>query len=95
MARAAVAPDPRAMRLRLLLPLTLLGVAIAAPAAPAAVVGLGDQDPAAFSDARLRGLGPRHARLVVPYDAATADPARVQAWLAAVAAAGLAPHVAF
>jgi len=43
-------------------------------------------------DARLRALHPGSARLVVPYDAATSEPARVQAWLAA---AGLRPHVAF
>ena len=39
------------------------------------------------------------ARLLVPlallYDAATSEPAQVQAWLSAVAAAGLRPHVAF
>jgi hypothetical protein len=60
MARGPAAPDPRAMRVRRLLP-----------------------------------LGLRHARLVVPWYAATTAPGRVQAWLDAVAAAGLRPHVAF
>src|SRR3954469_19738276 len=99
MARGPVAPDPRAMRLglrlRLLLPVTLLALTLAPPAAHAAVVGISDQDAAAWGDARLRGLGVRHARLVVPWDAATTEPARVQAWLDAVAVARLAPHVAF
>ncbi len=33
--------------------------------------------------------------MIVPYDAATSEPAKVDAWLAAVGAAGLAPHIAF
>src|SRR5215212_9157575 len=95
MAPPASGPDAGPMRARLLLPLALAVLAACPPAAGAAVIGISDQDPAAFADARLRGLGLDHARLVVPWDAATTEPARVQAWLAAVAAAGLAPHVAF
>src|SRR4051794_37519946 len=84
------------MRARLLVPLTLLALAaLPAAAAHATTVGISDQDPAAFADARLRALHPRYARLVVPYDAATSEPDRVRAWLRAVAAAGLKPHVAF
>jgi len=85
--------DP--MRARLLVPLALLAAAALPAAARAAVVGISDQDPASFADARLGALHLGYARLVVPYDAATSEPARVQAWLAAVAAAGLRPHVAF
>ncbi len=73
---------------------TVLLLAVAGPA-HAVEVGLGDQKPAAFADARARALGLRHARLIVPWNAASSEPARVQAWLDAVAAAGLAPHVAF
>ena len=83
------------MRARLLVPLALLAVAVSPAAARAAVVGISDQDPASFSDARLRALPLGYARLVLPYDAATSEPARVQAWLAAAATAGLCPHVAF
>jgi hypothetical protein len=83
------------MRARLLVPLTLLAVAAFPAAARATSIGLSDQDPAAFSDARLRALHLGYARVVVPWDAATSEPARVQAWLGAVAAAGLTPHVAF
>ena len=68
----------------------------AAPAARATVVvGIGDQKASSFADARLRGLGLRDARLIVPWDAATSEPGAVDQWLAAVAAAGMTPHVAF
>jgi hypothetical protein len=70
--------------------------ALVAPASAAALtVGIGDQQPSAFADGRLRALGLRVARLTVPWDAATSEPAAVQAWLEAVAAAGMTPHVAF
>jgi hypothetical protein len=72
----------------------LLGLACAAPAG-AVRVGIADQEPAAFQDGRLRALGLKVARLVAPWDVATSDPAGVRAWLDAVAAAGLQPHVAF
>jgi len=47
------------------------------------------------TDVRLRALGLRHARLIVPWDAATSEPEAVQAWLDATAAGGMEPHVAF
>ena len=64
-------------------------------AAAAVVVGIGDQQAAAFSDPRLRALGMSRARLIVPWDAAATEPDAVQTWLDAVAAAGMTPHVAF
>jgi hypothetical protein len=70
-------------------------VHLLAVAHAALTVGIGDQQPGAFSDQRLLGLGVSHARLVVPRDAATSEPATVQAWLDATAAAGMTPHVAF
>jgi hypothetical protein len=76
----------------------MLGAAIfvASPSpALALTVGLGDQKPAVFADARLRALGLRNARLIVPWDAASSEPGVVQAWLDATAAAGMTPHVAF
>lgn len=77
--------------LALLLALTLL------PATPAAALtfGLSDQQVDSWKDPRLTALGLRQARLIVPWDAATSEPARVQAWLDATAAAGMTPHVAF
>jgi hypothetical protein len=75
--------------------LVVAAVATVPATARAAVIGLADQNASAYSDGRLRALKLPIARLVVPYDAATSDPARVSAWLAAVAAAGMQPHVAF
>jgi hypothetical protein len=68
---------------------------VIASAAQAAVVGLADQQPASYADPRARALGLRYARLTVPFDAATSEPQAVAAWLAAVRAAGMTPHVAF
>ena len=84
----------RHTRLRCLLLAMSMHFAMVAPAG-AVTVGLSDQQPETFADARVRALGVKHARLVVPWDAATSEPGRVQAWLAAVAAAGMRPHVAF
>jgi hypothetical protein len=78
--------------------LALVATAVVVPASPAratVAVGLGDQKAATFSDARVRALGLRFARLIVPWDAATSEPAQVDEWLAAVAAAGMVGHVAF
>lgn len=83
-------------RLPLLAALAALLALGLAPAARAALtVGLADQKPAAYADARARALGLRVARLIVPWDAATSEPGEVQAWLDAVAAAGTTPPVAF
>jgi hypothetical protein len=82
-------------RLRPLVVAPLLVLALAGSAQGAVVVGLGDQKASVFSDARVRALGLRDARLIVPWDAATSEPGAVEAWLAAVAAAGMTPHVAF
>ena len=84
----------RRRRLRCLLLAGAFHLAIVAPA-PAVTVGLSDQQAGTFSDARVRALALRYARLVVPWDAATSEPGRVQAWLDAAAAAGMRPHVAF
>jgi hypothetical protein len=74
----------------------VLAAPLAAPAAAGAVaVGLADQKAASYADPRARALGLRYARLSVPFDAATSEPAAVQAWIDAVQAAGMAPHIAF
>jgi hypothetical protein len=85
---------PRRSRLRCLLLAGAFHLGVAASAG-AVAVGLSDQQPGTFADPRVRALGLRYARLVVPWDAAISEPARVQAWLDAVAAAGMRPHVAF
>lgn len=78
----------------------LLGAAAAlaggaASSAQALTVGFADNKPAVYADARLRALQLPVARLIVPYDAAFSQTALVDQWLAAVAAAGMTPHVAF
>jgi hypothetical protein len=85
---------PRRSRLRCLLLAGAFHLGVAASAG-AVAVGLSEQHPGTFADPRVRALGLRYARLVVPWDAAISEPARVQAWLDAVAAAGMRPHVAF
>jgi hypothetical protein len=84
------------MRRPVLLGAFTLALALPAASAEAAVVvGISDQNASAWADPRLRALGLERARLIVPWDAATSEPARVQTWLDAVAAAGMEPHVAF
>lgn len=79
----------------LLLLVASIAAAIALPAARAVEVGLADQKPWVWKDSRIRALHMRYARLIVPWDAATSEPATVQAWLDATAAEGIEPHVAF
>jgi Glycosyl hydrolase catalytic core len=74
------------------------GCAAFAPAAHAAfkVAGLSDQHPTSIVDPRIGGhLRMTAVRLVVRWDAALADPAPVQAWLAAARSRGLEPLVVF
>ena len=84
---------------RLVVPIaTLLACVCAAAPASARIpirVGIGDQQPSVFADARLKALKLPVARLIVPYDAATSEPQAVQTWLDAVAADGMTPEVAF
>ena len=67
-----------------------LFLALAAPARAALKVGIGDQQPAAYADARLRALKVPTARMIVPWDAATQArrPLAVAAATAAIAIAG-------
>ncbi|MEA2249695.1 MAG: hypothetical protein QOH46_4224 [Solirubrobacteraceae bacterium] len=85
------------MRRALLLTLLLAGVSAGVGAAPAGAAieaaGLSDQRPEMFADARISNLGLTGARLVVRWDAAVADPAPVDRWLAAAAARRLEPFV--
>lgn len=85
----------RARAVVLALLVSALAPAFAATPAPALTVGLSDQQIDTWKDPRLTALRLQRARLIVPWDAATSEPARVQAWLDAVAAAGMTPHVAF
>ena len=87
------------MRRRVAAALVFLLTLAAAPAVAHArvLVGIGDQKPAMFGDARFRWLGVRQARIVVSWDVqrSTVEQRWVAAWLAAARAAGVEPLVAF
>jgi hypothetical protein len=79
--------------------LLALAVLLTLPAAaPARLqVGIGEQDPAFFDDARFQKLGLRHARLVVGWSALKSpwQTAELDAWLAAARRTGVEPMVSF
>jgi hypothetical protein len=88
--------DVRSPLLRRLLLVVCLAAAAAAaiapgPAAAAVVVGIGDNNPAFFSDPRFVSLGIEESRLVVPWNTAITRDARwrktTATWLHAAAAA--------
>ena len=78
-----------------------IGIGTAVPAAAGAVViGIGDQNPSMFSDARFQALGVTTARDVIPWDIVTrradrGDLAAFRGWLRAAEAAGVSPLVSF
>lgn len=93
---AAAAARRTAVHLILALLLATIAAAIITPARAGALeAGVADQKAWVWKDPRIRALGLRHARLIVPWNAATSEPAVVQAWLDATAAEGIQPHVAF
>jgi hypothetical protein len=63
------------MRARLIVvPFTLLALAGWPAGAGVAVIGLSDQDPSAWGDARLCALSVGYARLVVPWNGRRPSP---------------------
>jgi hypothetical protein len=60
-------------------------------------VGIADQKPDGFADARLRGLGLRYARLSVAWDAlkSVGETARLDAWVAGARSMGAEPLITF
>jgi hypothetical protein len=84
--------------IRLLSLSLLLTFAIAAPAAAKApIVGVGDQNPAMFSDKNFQKLGVKHSRLVLEWDwyRSPATTAYLDAWMAGAQANGVRPLIAF
>jgi hypothetical protein len=67
------------------------------PASSRPLVGIGEQDPAMFSDPRLSTLGIRYARLSIGWDAleSRAEAARLAVWLSAARADGVQPLISF
>jgi hypothetical protein len=70
---------------------------LAAPAGAAPLIGIGDQKPSMFSDARFLDLDVELSRLVVGWDALDVGWQRreVDAWIAAARTAGVRPLVIF
>lgn len=88
------------MRRALLLCLLALSLAPAGAAArmsPNLVVGIGDQKPEMFTDARFAALGMADARRTVAWDALSSpwQRAELDTWMAAARAAGVAPLLTF
>ena len=80
------------------LALVLAGLLAAPAVAPArALLGMGDQKPTMFSDARFKWLGVKRARIVVSWDVQRSKREREWAntWLADAQRAGVEPLVAF
>jgi hypothetical protein len=81
-------------KLTLVAAVAAVALMCAAPAR-AVEVGIADQHAATFSEATYRALGLGYARIVVPWDVATTDPASLDAWLNAARASGARPLVSF
>jgi hypothetical protein len=89
--------------MRRALAITLAAVGLAAPTAsaqeaPRVIVGMGEQSPDLFEDARFHATGMRHARLLVPYDLVKAGGWPLHAadvWLARARRDGVEPLVSF
>ena len=66
-------------------------------AAPGVEVGIADQKPDMFGDARFAALGITRARLAIGWDALTSpiDVAEIDAWLQGARAAGVEPLISF
>jgi hypothetical protein len=82
---------------RLGLLITLAFLAVAAPAAAAPIVGVGEQRADVFDNSHFQELGITHVRLVVAWDALDSAWQRgeIDAWMAAAEATGARPLVAF
>jgi len=73
-----------------------LALTLAAPADALTIAGLSDQHADGIGDPRLRSeLSMTAGRLVVRWDVATADPAKVDGWLAAARSQRIRPLVVF
>jgi hypothetical protein len=99
----AVTPIPaRPLRLpALLAALAVLLAAVALTASPAHantgsfVVGVSDNKPGTFFDPRLKQVGIRTARVVIPWNAISRDPTSVFSWMNGARTQGIQPLVAF
>jgi hypothetical protein len=86
------------VRRTLIIAALALAALLAAPAAHGAVlVGIADQKPAMFTDARFAALGIQHARVQVPWDVFSypAQLEEIDRWLTAAKAAGVEPLISW
>jgi hypothetical protein len=91
-------PSTRSRLLALALPLAVLAALPAAASAAKLTVGIGENNPAMFSDPLFGQLKIKDARLVVSYNVMTSgddELARVTAYLAGASASGVRPLVTF
>ncbi len=73
-----------------------LVVALLAPASSSAlIVGVGDQNPAVFTNPLFQQLAPKRTRLITPYNSVLRQRSALDAWLNAAHAANLEVVVAF
>jgi hypothetical protein len=89
-------PNSRVRTIALALALALLAAALPASAG-ALVVGLGDQQPYMFGDARFQALGIHYSRLSIGWNAlqSPAQARELARWLAGAHADGVHPVIAF
>jgi hypothetical protein len=81
---------------RMLAPLLVLLSLLAAPSASGAyVVGIGEQNPAFFTDPYLTQLAPSRTRYITPYDSIFKGRALLDAWMTAARDADMEVVVAF
>jgi hypothetical protein len=80
---------------RLALALCTAALAASGSSAQALTVGIGDQQPATFSDPAYYALGATITRYITPWDAVTTDPAKLDAWMRPARASGAEVMVAF
>jgi hypothetical protein len=73
----------------------LIAAGVTSTANAALIAGIGDQNSSTFSDPNFTKLKVKRTRFIVPWDAITRDPSRVQQWMDAVKKAKLKPLVAF
>lgn len=76
----------------------VLGAVVTAPAHAVTgsyTVGVSDNKPSTFFDPRLKQIGIRTARLVIPWNGITRDPKTIATWMDAARSHGIQPLVAF
>lgn len=84
-----------ALVLAALLAAAALATAPAHAATGSYVVGISDNKPGTFFDPRLKEVGIRTARLVIPWNAISRDPKSVAAWMNGARSHGIKPLIAF